>query len=607
MNASLRKTMTTALSIALAMLITLCSLPAKADTFPEATDGRSQTVRVLLSRLGITDRIDVVLSNGYGARLENGGELHFAGGSELAVKLINDQLYLYYQGMSVSAGRSVTLVRDPVEDGTEYGFRRVNFPALYAGDLLLSVEDGRIRPVLSIDVEDYLLGVVPYEMSNAFPPEALKAQAIASRTYALCKQNASAAYDVVDTTNDQAYKGYEVGNTVVEKAVADTRGVCGFFGKSIAMCYYSASNGGQTERVATVWPTNTNYDYYAFGADKYDVENPSSTVRSLVIPKSYVSGELAPYGLRKLLAAQLADKLSALGYDPAPESIRVDKVTAVTVDTPSGTAESKLVTMFHITLQLSGRTKQGGAPAQAAAPAVTAAPTPHDPDGEVSLFAVVAPSPAPQPVPEAAASEPVYGEYTPLPEAVTVDAPIFPEVESAFGMSISSNYENEIWSVREASDAYTVESRRYGHGVGMSQRGAEWMAGRYDMTYREILAFYYPGMELRQYNENVIVSLKGDEALMSTAGPAPSPTPRPTLMPSTMQAQDGQWFAQVTGVDDDSTLNLRSAPDLGGDIVMRLYKYQRLLVLERCPEEGWVKVRTDVAEGYVVEKYLTAE
>lgn len=40
---------------------------------------------------------------------------------------------------------------------------------------------------------------------------------------------------------------------------------------------------------------------------------------------------------------------------------------------------------------------------------------------------------------------------------------------------------------------------------------------------------------------------------------------------------------------------------------MRLYKGQQVLVLERCPQEGWVKVRTDVAEGYVVEEYLTAE
>ena len=110
-----------------------------------------------------------------------------------------------------------------------------------------------------------------------------------------------------------------------------------------------------------------------------------------------------------------------------------------------------------------------------------------------------------------------------------------------------------------------------------------------------------------QYPENDIALPAEEAELAATAGPAPSPTPRPTLMPATMEAAGGQWYALVTGIDDDSSLNLRATPELNGEIVMRLYKNQRLLVLERCQEEGWVKVKTDVAEGYVVEKYLTTE
>ena len=43
----------------------------------------------------------------------------------------------------------------------------------------------------------------------------------------------------------------------------------------------------------------------------------------------------------------------------------------------------------------------------------------------------------------------------------------------------------------------------------------------------------------------------------------------------------------------------------GGSILMRLYKGQRLLVVRRCQEDGWVHVKTDVAEGYVLESYLS--
>lgn len=95
----------------------------------------------------------------------------------------------------------------------------------------------------------YCLGVVPYEMSDSFPLEALKAQAVAARTYALRSQNPTQPYDLVDTTNDQVYRGYVPGNDRTERAIRETRGVCGFYRDQLAQCYYSASNGGQTELV----------------------------------------------------------------------------------------------------------------------------------------------------------------------------------------------------------------------------------------------------------------------------------------------------------------------------------------------------------------------
>ena len=87
----------------------------------------------------------------------------------------------------------------------------------------------------------------------------------------------------------------------------------------------------------------------------------------------------------------------------------------------------------------------------------------------------------------------------------------------------------------------------------------------------------------------------------------PTPTPRPTLMPVTIPAENGQWYALVTGIAENSSLNLRATPSLNSEILMRLYKNQRLLVVERCEEEGWVKVKTDAVEGYVKESYLSKE
>ena len=599
-----RRSIRRCLALLLMLALPLCAAQAQDMTLPSA-GARDQTVRVYLSRLNLTDRMDLTLVSAYSVHTQAGAQLHFQAGSEVAVLLRDGALYLYYEGMSQLAGQSVTLLRDAVEG--ESGFRLTNYPALYAGDLQIDVVDGKVRPILSVHVEDYLLGVVPYEMSDSFPLEALKAQAVAARTYALRSQDLSQRYDLVDTTNDQVYRGYLPGNDQTERAIQETRGVCGFYRDQLAQCYYSASNGGQTELVETVWPTEEDFGYYAFGDDPYDVENPDSVVRTFEIKKTYGEEETAPYALRNLLATQLFDQLTALGYDPAPESVRVDGVSAVSV---SGAAseDNKYMTRLTLTVSISGRTRKN-----APAPVVDLNAE------EVSLFEVVEETPSPTPTVQATGfvpvvtvtpsptPAPVYGPFTPIEEPFTLELDIFPTAEQALGLDITAHYDNELWSVRETDDAYIVEARRFGHGVGMSQRGAQWMAAEYGKTYQEIIAFYYPGLTLMRYEDQPAQMTQPEAALAATPGPAPTPTPRPTLMPMTLTPQEGQWLATVTEIDDDSSLNLRKTPDLGGEILMRLYKGQQLLVLERCPQEGWVKVRTDVAEGYVVEDYLTAE
>ena len=596
---------------ALTALILLAGLaaPVLADSaeIPSAGQTIDPQVRVLLRRLQITDRIDVSLSSAYGLCTEQGTELYLPGGSQISFQLKEGNIFVYCGALTLNGGADLTLTRYADPGATEIGFRRVNYPALYQGDLRLKISEGALLPILTLHVEDYLLGVVPYEMSNSFPLEALKAQTVAARTYVLRKRSPDADYDVVDTTNDQVFRGYISGYGNAEKAVEETYGVCGFYKGKLAQCYYAASNGGQTELVESVWPGGGDYGYYAVADDPYDVENPYSVVKSVTLQKSYTNEEhdIAPYGLRNLLATVLRDELTALGFDPAPASIRVNTVSDARLS-----GEGKRMDTLYLTVQISGRTRQ-----DAAVPAVdsdqeevslvldgsaeTAAPTPgSSPSPEVSAVPSATPSATPAPV---------YGPFTAIEQPFELEIAIFPTAEKLLAMSISSNYENELWTLVETDTAYRLEARRFGHGVGMSQRGAEWMAGRYQKTYQEILAFYYPGMSLMRYDFAESALPAAPEALAATPGPAPTPTPRPTLMPVSEQPADGQWIALVTGIDDDSSLNLRSLPDLSGDIVMRLYKNQRLLVLERCEEEGWVKVRTDAAEGYVMESYLTAE
>ena len=75
-------------------------------------------------------------------------------------------------------------------------------------------------------------------------------------------------------------------------------------------------------------------------------------------------------------------------------------------------------------------------------------------------------------------------------------------------------------------------------------------------------------------------------------------------MPVTEPLPEGAWLATVENIDDDSTLNLREKPSAGSKVLRRLYKHQQLIVLEEAEVAGWVHVKTDVAEGYVMYSFL---
>lgn len=112
-----------------------------------------------------------------------------------------------------------------------------------------------------LDLEDYLLSVVPSEMPSLWPLEALKAQAIAARSYALANlgKHASAGYDLKDNTEDQVYLGVKSEADSTNAAVSYTKGlVMKYNGKPICAYFHSCS-GGSTEKAENVWHSPVPY------------------------------------------------------------------------------------------------------------------------------------------------------------------------------------------------------------------------------------------------------------------------------------------------------------------------------------------------------------
>ena len=106
-----------------------------------------------------------------------------------------------------------------------------------------------------LSLEDYLLSVVPSEMPSRWPAEALKAQAIAARSYAMANlgKHGSQGYDLKDNTEDQAYLGVRSESPYTNESVYATAGmVLKYDGKPIC-AYFHSSSGGNTELAEHVW------------------------------------------------------------------------------------------------------------------------------------------------------------------------------------------------------------------------------------------------------------------------------------------------------------------------------------------------------------------
>lgn len=156
----------------------------------------------------------------------------------------------------------------------------------YRGRLLLRIQAGKFQAINIVNLEDYLLSVLPSEMPSAWPLEALKAQSIAARSYALANLNKHAkdGYDLGSGTEDQVYRGVLQEKERTNKAVQETTGLVMTHNNKVVPAFYHSSSAGYTES----HPTNTKLGYLKSTHD-YDQSSPHSAWRAAFSPSQLAS------------------------------------------------------------------------------------------------------------------------------------------------------------------------------------------------------------------------------------------------------------------------------------------------------------------------------
>ncbi|WP_051556368.1 SpoIID/LytB domain-containing protein [Alkalihalobacterium bogoriense] len=185
-------------------------------------------------------------------------------GKTYQMRIVNNELGLFDGTHQVFRGERISFV--PAQYNEAHLIRINNRP--YLGTIEFQIENAFIRPMNTIPLEDYVKGVVPAEMPASWHLEALKAQAVAARTYARKHQRSI----IDDTISFQVYGGY-AWHPNSTKAVVDTTGQTLTFNNALIDAVYSSSNGGMTESNANVW-NGTSLPYFPIQQDSFDSIDP---------------------------------------------------------------------------------------------------------------------------------------------------------------------------------------------------------------------------------------------------------------------------------------------------------------------------------------------
>ncbi len=308
----------------------------------------------------------------------------------------------------------------------------------YLGSFRFVVEQAKyIRPINTVYLEDYLKGVVPFEMMASWNKEALKSQAVAARSYAI----GYLSRVIDDTINYQVYGGY-AWHPNTDAAVNETYGEVLRQNGRLVSTVFSASNGGRTESNANAWGS-TALSYLPIKTDTFDAKIPwQFTIKKQQINSSLLNLKKPSLWwnttteMDRSLTSTMKNWLLQNGY--AGKDIKIVSIPKLILHTPTSGGR---VSKGDITIEFYVKDSVNK-------------------DGELVLQKV---------------------EYVNIPAT---------RIRAMIGNRVILSY--LVTKQSETNDSFTLLGLGDGHGVGLSQWGAKNRADA-GHTYREILNFYYGG------------------------------------------------------------------------------------------------------------------
>ncbi len=341
----------------------------------------------------------------------------------------------------------------------------------FRGRLQIRPQGSGLQAINYIGVESYLSSVVGSEMPAAWPQAALRAQAVAARTYALSKRKPSAPFDLKATVASQVYKGVEAETASTRQAVASTRSQVLMHGSQLINAVFHSSSGGSTENSGEIWSRQLPY---LVSVPDFDERSPARQWEKVFRPSD----------LRRAF----------------PETGGVSRIDVLST-TSSGRIRQARVVGPSGALLVKGadlRQRLGLRSTLARFEFVGAGPS----DGPgIAAVPLATRGPVPLPVLPAGRNSPASGKGR-RPSGTSSLSSLLDSISSPAAAPAPvrrARYSTSPGPSSGAAPTLRVIGRGFGHGVGMSQWGAYGLALR-GQGYQEILRHFYRGAQLTPYS-----------------------------------------------------------------------------------------------------------
>ena len=190
----------------------------------------------------------------------------------------------------------------------------------YAGYFRVLVSGDKLSLVNGVGLERYIYGVVPCESPHDWPAEALKAQAVVARSYALASIRAGTNFDVYQDTRSQVYLGISGEYPESTAAVKATAGEVVYYNGEVARTFFFSTSGGRTSSIKDAWPKAKPEPYLVSVNDPYDDASPYHNWGPVTFSSQQIAKRLHVSGPLSDLAAKRNG------------SMRVSKVTLTAAD-----------------------------------------------------------------------------------------------------------------------------------------------------------------------------------------------------------------------------------------------------------------------------------